>query len=77
VHELVDTALGTLISPMDLFFVLGLFAALYLTRSLGITFPFTLVIGIPLYEAAAQIVSANDDARVASAQPIYGFLEER
>ena len=38
--------------------------ALYLTLSLGITFPFNLIVGIPLYEAAATIVVA-DDARVA------------
>ena len=37
--------------------------------SLGITFPFNLIVGIPLYEAAAEIAMA-DDERVASAQPI-------
>jgi hypothetical protein len=42
-----------------------------------VTFPFNLAIGIPLYEAAAQIVIADDDAGVASAQPINSFVEER
>lgn len=51
--------------------------ALYLTLSLGITFPFNFAIGIPLYEAAARIVIADDDARVASAQSINSFVEER
>lgn len=52
--------------------------ALYLTLSLGITFPFNLVVGIPLYEAAAQMVIADDDAQLASAQQVNSsFLEEK
>jgi len=50
--------------------------ALYLTLSLGITFPFNLVVGIPLYEAAAEIVIADDDAQVASAPAVTSFEEE-
>ena len=50
--------------------------ALYLTLSLGITFPFNLIVGIPLYEAAAEIAIADDDSRVASAEPVPSFLEE-
>ncbi|MEO0486171.1 MAG: sodium-dependent bicarbonate transport family permease [Pseudomonadota bacterium] len=33
--------------------------AIYLTLSLGITFPFNLVVGIPLYLAAAQMVTGG------------------
>jgi hypothetical protein len=52
--------------------------ALYLTLSLGITFPFNLVVGIPLYEAAAEIVIEHTDAEpLASAQPVSRFMEER
>ncbi len=47
------------------------------TAPATLTFPFSLAIGIPLYEAAAQIVFADDDAAVASAQPINSFVEER
>jgi hypothetical protein len=51
--------------------------ALYLTLSLGITFPFNLIVGIPLYEAAAEIAIVDDDSRVASVEPVPSFLEER
>jgi hypothetical protein len=50
--------------------------ALYLTLSLGITFPFNLVVGIPLYEAAAEIVIADSEAKVASVQQLTSSTEE-
>ena len=54
--------------------------ALYLTLSLGITFPFNLVVGIPLYESAARIVIGEQGEMAISpeeptdtAAPRYAF----
>ena len=49
--------------------------ALYLTLSLGITFPFNLIVGIPLYEAAAK-VAITDDAQIALNQEDPNEREE-
>lgn len=42
--------------------------ALYLTLSLGITFPFNLLFGIPLYQTAARLVIAGQGNSAAIAQ---------
>ena len=43
--------------------------ALYLTLSLGITFPFNLVVGIPLYETAAEVVISTEQGAAAPKEP--------
>ena len=37
---------------------------------------FNLIVGIPLYEAAAKVTIADDEVRIASAQSTSNLLEE-
>lgn len=98
-HTLIDTALGTLTSPIGFLGAVELdhghgfgagilwacLAAMFLSLALPVLGYILLrsvtkldaTIGIPLYEAAAQIVIPDDGARVASAQPFTSFREER
>ena len=44
---------------------------------MGIELPFNLAVVIPLHEAAAEIVIADDDQQVAAVQQLASATEER